>query len=389
MEPRACVAAPEGISGGIVVYATHQAPHALRADLAGVLGMDANLIRVVNPDMGGGFGIKFGCYPEDVVLAALARKLKRPLKWVETRVEHMLATTHGRDQVADIEVAVEDDGTVDALRMKVTANIGAYPGVHVHPGPHAVHGRGHLQVHDGRSVVHVRVHQHDHGGRVPRRRPAGGRVLPRADDGHHRRRAEAHAGRGAPQELHPAERVPVRDADGPELRLGRVRQGADARDGAGERAEAARGAGRAPGERLRQAARHRPGVLRRDVRLRPVRERGGARGLVGDGDRANRHLRARPGPRDDVRADRGGPPRRRLRRHRGEARRHGGDPDGQRHRRLAQRGGGRHVDLQRDAEGAGEGAADRGVDAGGVVRATWSSRTASTRSRARRRRRCA
>jgi carbon-monoxide dehydrogenase large subunit len=127
MEPRASVASPEGISGGIVLYATHQAPHMLRADLANVLGMDANLIRVVNPDMGGGFGIKFGCYPEDVVLAALARKLKTPLKWVETRVEHMLATTHGRDQVADIEVAVQPDGTVDALRMKVTANIGAYP----------------------------------------------------------------------------------------------------------------------------------------------------------------------------------------------------------------------------------------------------------------------
>jgi carbon-monoxide dehydrogenase large subunit len=127
MEPRACVAAPEGFSGGLVVYATHQAPHNLRADLASVLGMDANLIRVVNPDMGGGFGVKFGCYPEDVVLAALARKLNTPLKWVETRREHMLATTHGRDQVADMEAAVDDDGTVQALRMTVTANIGAYP----------------------------------------------------------------------------------------------------------------------------------------------------------------------------------------------------------------------------------------------------------------------
>src|SRR4029450_8097264 len=82
---------------------------------------------VVNPDMGGGFGVKFGCYPEDVVLAALARKLRRPLKWVGTRVERMLAATQGRDQVADLESAVEDDGTVTALRMKVTANIGAYP----------------------------------------------------------------------------------------------------------------------------------------------------------------------------------------------------------------------------------------------------------------------
>jgi carbon-monoxide dehydrogenase large subunit len=127
LEPRACVAAPEGISGGLVVYATHQAPHALRADLANVLGMDANPIRVINPDMGGGFGIKFGCYAEDVTLAALARKLRTPLKWVETRVEHMVATTHGRAQVTDLEAAVEDDGTVTALRMHVYANVGAYP----------------------------------------------------------------------------------------------------------------------------------------------------------------------------------------------------------------------------------------------------------------------
>jgi carbon-monoxide dehydrogenase large subunit len=127
LEPRACVAAPDGVSGGIVVYATHQSPHNLRADLAGVLGMDANLIRVINPDMGGGFGVKFGCYPEDVVLAALARKLRTPLKWVETRVEHLVATTHGRDQVTDLEAAVEADGTVTALRMHVHANVGAYP----------------------------------------------------------------------------------------------------------------------------------------------------------------------------------------------------------------------------------------------------------------------
>jgi carbon-monoxide dehydrogenase large subunit len=127
LEPRACVAAPEGHSGGIVVYATHQAPHNLRSDLANLLGMDANLIRVINPDMGGGFGVKFGCYPEDVVLAALARRLRTPLKWVETRVEHLVATTHGRDQVTDMEAAVEPDGTVTALRMHVYANVGAYP----------------------------------------------------------------------------------------------------------------------------------------------------------------------------------------------------------------------------------------------------------------------
>src|SRR5262247_1384955 len=127
MEPRACVAAPDPTTQGLVIWATHQAPHALRADLAGVLGMDQNLIRVINPDMGGGFGNKFGCYSEDVVLAALARHHRLALKWVETRVEHMVATTHGRAQVADLEAAVEDDGSITALRMRVYANIGAYP----------------------------------------------------------------------------------------------------------------------------------------------------------------------------------------------------------------------------------------------------------------------
>ena len=127
LEPRACVAAPDPITGGVVVWATHQAPHNLRADLSSVLGLEQNLIRVINPDMGGGFGVKFGCYPEDVVLTALARQHRLALKWVETRVEHMVATTHGRAQVADLEAAVEDDGTISALRMKVTANIGAYP----------------------------------------------------------------------------------------------------------------------------------------------------------------------------------------------------------------------------------------------------------------------
>jgi carbon-monoxide dehydrogenase large subunit len=127
MEPRACVAAPDPITGGLTVWATHQAPHNLRGDLAAVLGMPQNLIRVINPDMGGGFGVKFGCYPEDVVLAAIARRHRLPVRWTETRNEHMMATTHGRAQVADLEAAVDDDGTIAALRMTVTADIGAYP----------------------------------------------------------------------------------------------------------------------------------------------------------------------------------------------------------------------------------------------------------------------
>ena len=126
LEGRATVAAPDG-PAGLTVWATHQAPHNLRNDLATALGMPQNMIRVIAPEVGGGFGVKFGIYPEDATLAALARYYRIPLKWVESRVEHMLATTHGRAQVTDLEAAVEDDGTITALRMKVTADIGAYP----------------------------------------------------------------------------------------------------------------------------------------------------------------------------------------------------------------------------------------------------------------------
>ena len=127
LEGRATLAAPDPTSGGLIVWATNQAPHGLRNDLATALGMPQNLIRVIAPEVGGGFGVKFGCYPEDAVLAALARLYRMPLRWTETRVEHMMATTHGRAQVADLEAAVEDDGTISALRMRVTADIGAYP----------------------------------------------------------------------------------------------------------------------------------------------------------------------------------------------------------------------------------------------------------------------
>jgi carbon-monoxide dehydrogenase large subunit len=127
LEGRATLAAPDPTSGGLVVWATNQAPHALRNDLATALSMPQNLIRVIAPEVGGGFGVKFGCYPEDATLAALARLYRMPLRWTETRLEHMMATTHGRAQVTDLEAAVEDDGTITALRMRVTADIGAYP----------------------------------------------------------------------------------------------------------------------------------------------------------------------------------------------------------------------------------------------------------------------
>jgi aerobic carbon-monoxide dehydrogenase large subunit len=127
LEPRAALAAPDPLSGGIVVWDTNQAPHSLRNDIAAALGLPQNLVRVIAPEVGGGFGVKFGLYPEDATLAVIAHRHRIPVRWTETRHEHMTSTTHGRAQVTELEAAVEPDGTITALRMRVTADMGAYP----------------------------------------------------------------------------------------------------------------------------------------------------------------------------------------------------------------------------------------------------------------------
>jgi Aerobic-type carbon monoxide dehydrogenase, large subunit CoxL/CutL homologs len=124
MEPRAALAMPDSASGGLTLWSTTQAPHVLRNDIATCLGLEQNLVRVIAPEVGGGFGVKFGIYAEDATLAAVARLFRVPVRWTETRVEHMTATTHGRAQVTDLEAAVHADGTITALRMHVTADIG-------------------------------------------------------------------------------------------------------------------------------------------------------------------------------------------------------------------------------------------------------------------------
>ncbi len=127
MEPRAALAAPDPLTSGIVLWDTHLAPHALRNDIAAALGLSQSMVRVIAPEVGGGFGVKFGLYPEDVTLAVIAHRYRIPVRWTETRNEHMTSTTHGRAQVTDLEAAVERDGIITALRMRVTADVGAYP----------------------------------------------------------------------------------------------------------------------------------------------------------------------------------------------------------------------------------------------------------------------
>jgi carbon-monoxide dehydrogenase large subunit len=133
MEGRAIVAAPDPTTRGLTIWNSNQAPHGLRAALAKRLRLPENTIRVIAPDVGGGFGVKIELYPEDVLIAAMAYVYQTPLRWVESRLENMLVTTHGRAQIADVAAAVQEDGTVLGLRMRVLADLGAYPPVNFLP----------------------------------------------------------------------------------------------------------------------------------------------------------------------------------------------------------------------------------------------------------------
>lgn len=125
LEGRAVLAAPDPATGGLTLYSSTQTPHQVRGEVATVLRLSENQVRVIAPDVGGGFGVKIGSYPEEHLCAALALRLSAPVRRVETRLEHMLATTHGRAQICDLEAAA--DGTITALRMRIVADLGAYP----------------------------------------------------------------------------------------------------------------------------------------------------------------------------------------------------------------------------------------------------------------------
>ena len=111
---------------GLTVWATFQAPHHLRNYLATWLDIPQMDCRVVAPDVGGGFGSKIVWYPELFVAPVISKLLRRPVKFAQTRTEAMMQMAHGRDQVHDIEVGFEKDGTIKALRLIVSQNLGAY-----------------------------------------------------------------------------------------------------------------------------------------------------------------------------------------------------------------------------------------------------------------------
>ena len=129
METRGCVADYVPFDNRVTLWTSTQVPHFIRLFVGGALGVPESQFRVVSHDVGGGFGAKLRPYPEEYLATAASKLCGRPVKWIEDRTESMMATTHGRGQIFDVEVAAKRDGTLLGLRFTQLLDIGAYHGV--------------------------------------------------------------------------------------------------------------------------------------------------------------------------------------------------------------------------------------------------------------------
>ena len=126
LETRGGVAQYERVTGRVTLFASVQMPHMLRTGIADVLGIPESDLRVVAPDVGGGFGQKMSLFPEYVVLVWLARRLKRNLAWIEDRRENLMAATHSRDQAFTVTGAFSSDGKLLGVEADMRSNVGAF-----------------------------------------------------------------------------------------------------------------------------------------------------------------------------------------------------------------------------------------------------------------------
>ena len=126
MEGRAVLAQWNPATSELTVWTSTQIPHLVRLQLCRVLDLPEHRVRVIAPDVGGGFGAKQNFYPEEMLVAALAIRLRRPVKWIEQRRENFVAMTHGRDHVQDALIVGQRDGTISGIRVTSRANVGAY-----------------------------------------------------------------------------------------------------------------------------------------------------------------------------------------------------------------------------------------------------------------------
>ncbi len=126
METRGVVAEWRPGDRAINLYSSTQIPHLMRTLVAGILGMPENRLRVITPEVGGGFGSKLNVYAEEALMSFIAMRIGKPVKWIESRRENFLATIHGRGHVDYFELAAKRDGTMLGLKLKLIQDLGAY-----------------------------------------------------------------------------------------------------------------------------------------------------------------------------------------------------------------------------------------------------------------------
>ena len=360
MEGRSTAAA--FVNGKLTVWASSQNAQIARLILTAI-GLPPDAIRVVAPDVGGGFGAKIGVDRESIIVAWAAKHTGRPVRWVETRNENLLSMTQGRAQIHHIKIGGSRDGHIKAYRLDVIQDTGAYPrmsgflpmltnlmapGVYDIPNVQAAYK---VVVTDGTPIAAYRGAG----------RPEAAATIERAVDWF-----AAEAGLDPAEvrkdQLHPAGPVPVRHQDRRAVRHRRVRVGA----GQGARGRglrvAARRAEAPPGGRRHRAARHRAGQLRGDHRRRRRRgrDREGRGARRRHRHRLHRQLGARPGPPHRVRDAGAGRARHPDGEDRGHPRRHRPDPGRHRHLRVPLAAAGRLGRAEGGDRGQGGGGQERG-----------------------------
>jgi carbon-monoxide dehydrogenase large subunit len=126
LETRGVIAEWDELAARLTLWSSTQFPHAVKSLLCGMLGLSPHQVRVVAPDVGGGFGVKCEFYPEEIAMCLVSRRLGTHVKWIEDRVEHFLSASHAREQIHDVEVAVDGDGVICGVRDRSVTNNGAY-----------------------------------------------------------------------------------------------------------------------------------------------------------------------------------------------------------------------------------------------------------------------
>ena len=372
MEPRSVVADCNIPLGEFTLYSTTQIPHVARTAFAITCGIPEAKLRVIAPDVGGGFGSKLEVYPEEA-LALAPGPQGGPADQVDRGALGGLPGHAARPRPDPGDGAGGHAGRHPEGRALPGAGLDGRllrAGLGRHPDARRLALRRRVRPRGVRLRVHERLHQQHADRRLPRRRAARGHLRHRARHGRAGPRAEDGPG-GAPQEeLHQDGELPqLHHRQRPDRRLGRLQRHVRHAAGEARLQEVPRRAGRAAAGRRDQDDRRRLLDLARDVRAGPLA--GAARAQVhrrrlGRGDdrvhahrhgaRAHRRVAPRAGARDHVLADRGRPARRGRQRRRGHARRHPGDPARHGHLRQPQPGRGRHRHAPRRREDHRQGA---------------------------------